>query len=60
MDKARTISNVKMCKLYNFFLFVFNINKNSNPKVMEKLETVIERHEKVIEKLETERINKIK
>ena len=32
----------------------------SNPKERENLETVIERHEKVIEKLEIERIDKIK
>ena len=32
----------------------------SNPKEKENLETVIERHEKVIEKLQIERINKIK
>ena len=32
----------------------------SNSKEIENLETVIERHEKVIEKLEIERINKIK
>ena len=32
----------------------------SNPKERENLETVIERHEKVIEKLEIERIAKIK
>ena len=30
-----------------------------NPKEIENLETVIEIHEKVIEKLEIERINKI-
>ena len=32
----------------------------TNPKEIENLETVIERHEKVIEKLELEIINKIK
>ena len=32
----------------------------SNPKEIEYLETVIERYEKLIEKLELERINKIK
>ena len=31
-----------------------------NPKEIEKLETVIERHEKVIKKLEIEKINKKK
>ena len=32
----------------------------TNPKEIENLETVIERHEKVIEKLELEIMNKIK
>ena len=32
----------------------------TNPKEIENLETVIERHEKVIENLELEIINKIK
>ena len=32
----------------------------SNPREIENLKTVIERHEKVIEKLEIERTNKIK
>ena len=34
--------------------------KTSNPKERENLETVIEGHEKVIEKLELKRINEIK
>ena len=62
MDNSKTISYHKICKLLqkNFLVF-FSIHiKISNLTETENLETVIERHEKVIEKLETERINKIK
>ena len=47
-----------------FFFFqnikISNPRDIENPKEIENIETVIERHEKVIEKLEIEKINKIK
>ena len=59
MDITEAISNDKICKLLYKILFLTYI-KMSNRKEIENLEAVIERHEKVIEKLEVERINRIK
>ena len=68
MDKSGAISNHKICTLFFtrfFFVFLQHI-KMSNPreierqKEIENIKTVIERHEKVIEKLKMEGRNKIK
>ena len=42
-----------------FLFFLWHI-KMPNPKEMEDLEAVVERHEKLIKKLEIEIINKMK
>ena len=55
MGKVRTILNHKIRKL--IFL---NICKMSNPKEMENAETVTEKREKVIAKVEIEGMSKIK
>ena len=55
MGKARTILNHKICTL--IFL---NIYKMSNPKEMENAETVTEKREKVIAKVEIEGMSEIK
>ena len=51
MDKAGAVPNEKFFSTYIEML---------NPKEIENPEAVTERHEKVIEKLEIERINKMK
>ena len=57
MDNINAVSNLKTCKLL-VKKILFDIYKNV--KEIENLETVIEIHEKIIEKLEIERINTIK
>ena len=58
MDNSETISNHNICKLLLFFLTYIKISNPKeieNLKEIESLETVIERDEKVIEKLKLEK-----